>query len=303
VLWSFIALILSLAAGGCVGRQQQHKADWVRVAYRKAFPLSQLAERVRDSRIVILGETHALVEPIETLRLLLSETNWTGWTHVAFEWAISDQADLDRYMAGDDTVLQRFRKLYGQLPGATTEYLDTFSFIREGNRAQPNRALQVCVVDVPHPVRNVAEEERDLHMFHRIGALVEANPGSRIPIHCGDGHAAKCGLLEYATRAGGKESKPTLGARLCRRYPGKVVSIDVVSRYDPMWWQIKNESPFQSPVVSPVSNRWPDASSLGLPLWGLPHWHPDSADRPVTAKAVFDYVVWWPTSRAGTRGQ
>ncbi len=292
-----IALILVLLAGGCVGGQQQPKTDGVNVAHRKAFPLSQLAERVRGSRVVIVGETHALVEPIETLRMLLSETNRQGWTHIAFEWAISDQANLDRYMAGDDAVLLRFRKLYGHLPGATTEYFDTFSFVREFNRAHPDHPVRLCAVDVPHPVRNVAEEERDRHMFKCIEALMEATPNSRVLVHCGDGHAAKCGLLEYPTRAGGKQWEPTLGALLCRRYPGTVVAIDVLSPYDPTWSQIKNEAPFQTPVAIPAS-IWPDASALGLSTW-----HSDSPSKPVGGKAVFDYLVWWPTSRAGTRGQ
>ncbi len=294
--WSFIALILALAADGCVDRQQQHKADGVNVAHRKAFPLSQLAERVHGSRIVILGETHALVEPIETLRILLSETNRQGWTHVAFEWAISDQAGLDRYMAGDDAVLQRFRQLYGQLPGATSEYIDTFSFIRQFNRAHPDHAMRLCAVDVPHPVRNIAEAERDRHMFNCIEALMEATPNSRVLVHCGDGHGAKCGLLEYTARAGGKQCKSTLGALLCRRYPGKVVAIDVLSPYTPLWWQIKEKALFQSPVVIPASTRWPDTKSLGLTTWLQP-------GMPVSAKEVFDYVVWWPTSRAATREQ
>ncbi|MBI5385180.1 MAG: hypothetical protein HZA90_10890 [Verrucomicrobia bacterium] len=294
-------MALILAAGGCVGRQHQRQDDWVSVARREAIPLWQLAERVRGARIVILGETHALVEPIETLRLLLSETNRHRWTHVALEWSVSDQPALDRFMAGDDAVMKRFRKLYGQLPGATVEYLETFSFIREGNRAHPDHALNLCAVDVPHPVRNVAEEERDRHMFTRIEQILEASPSHRVLVHCGNSHAAKCGLLELPTRAGGKLPQPTLGARLCRRYPGQVVSIHVISRYDPMWWQIQKEAPFLSPVVIPASPRWPDAASLGLPLWGLPLWHPDSPGRTVSAKAIFDYVVWWPTSRAGTR--
>lgn len=298
VRWSFIALSLALAAPGCIDGRQQRKVDAGGMAHRKAFPLSQLAERVRGSRIVILGETHALVEPIETLRILISETNQQGWTHVAFEWAISDQTSLDRYMAGDDAVLQQFRKLYSQLPGATSEYIDTFSFVREFNRAHPERAMRVCAVDVPHPVRNVAEAERDRHMFTCIEALMEATPNSRILVHCGDGHGAKCGLLEYPTRDGGKQCKATLSALLCRRYPGKIAAIDVLSSYDPTWWQIKNGAPFQSPVAIATSTRWPDASSLGLTTW-----RPDSPGRPVSAKAVFDYVVWWPTSRAATRGQ
>jgi hypothetical protein len=301
--WSLIPLILALAAGGCVGHQQRHTADWVSVAHREAFPLSQLAERVRHSQIVILGESHALIEPIVTLRMLLSETNRQGWTHVALEWAISDQASLDRYMAGEDAVLQRFRELYGQLPGATTEYIDTFSFIRQFNRAHPDHAMRVCAVDVPHPIRNVAEEERDRHMFNCIEALVEATPNARILVHCGNGHGAKCGILEYPTRAGGRHSIPPLGALLCRRYPGKVVSIDVLSRYDPMWWQVKNDAPFDSPVAIPTSSRWPNVLSLGLPLWQLPRWNSGSPGSSVSAKAVFDYLVWWPTSRAGTRGQ
>lgn len=298
--WSLVILIL--AVDGCVSRQPQREAGWIRVAQREAVPLSQWAERIRDSRIVILGETHGLIEPIETLRTLLSETNRNGWTHVAFEWSVTDQPALDRFMAGDDAVLEQFRKLYGQLPGATTEYLDTFAFIRERNRAPPSNILQVCAMDVPHPVRNTAEEERDRHMFDRIVALIEASPSHRVLVHCGDSHGAKCGLMEYPTRAGGKQSQPPLGAQLCRRYPGKVISIDVLSHYNPVWWQIKNEAPFPGPVVIPASIRWPNVSSLGLPIWQLPLWHPDSGES-VSAKAVFDYVVWWPTSRPGTRKQ
>ena len=158
-------------------------------------------------------------------------------------------------------------------------------------------------LDVPHPIRNVAEEERDRHMFNCIEALVEATPNARILVYCGSSHGARCGILEYPTRTGDRQSIPTLGALLSRRYPGKVVSVAVLFRYDPMWWQVKNDAPFNNPVVIPTSSRWPDVLSLGLPLWQLPRWDSGSPGSSVSAKAVFDYLVWWPTSRAGTRGQ
>lgn len=291
-------VVVTLAfAGICIAAQQRAVSKWVGVAGRQARPIEQLGECVKRARVVLLGEAHAFVEPIETLRLLLADTNGTGWTHIAFEWPVSDQAALDRYMEGDDLVLQRLRQVYGQLPGATKEYFDTFAFIRERNRANPARTMRVCALDVPHPVRNVAEEDRDGHMFKRIEALLESDPKHRVLVHCGDGHAARCGALGYRTRAGGKNSLATLGGLLSRRYPKKVLSVDVLSRYSPMWWQIKNEAPFEKAVVIPAAKRWPAASDLGLPTW-----HPDPTNITVNASEVFDYLVWWPTCTAAARG-
>lgn len=292
-----IVLTIFTFAGPCIAGDQRVVSEWVRVAGRQARPIAELGKCVKRARVVLLGETHALVEPIETLRALLADTNGPGWTHVAVEWAITDQAALDRYMEGDDLALQRLREVYGQLPGATKEYFGMFTLIRERNRANPARLMRICAVDVPHPVRNVAEEDRDGHMFKRIEAILEANPKHRVLVHCGDSHAARCGALEYQTRTGGTKSLPALGNLLSRRYPNKVLSVDVLSRYTPMWWQIKNEGPFADAVVIPASKRWPPAADLGLPIW-----RPESTNTVVSAAKVFDYVVWWPTCTAATRG-
>lgn len=295
LLWAFVLFILF--TGGCGGRAYQRRETWVELARRDAVPLGQLPELVHGSRIVLLGEGHALVEPIETLRMLLSATNSCGWTHVAFEWSVTDQLDLDRYMSGDDTVMELFRKRYGQLPGATIEYFETFSFIREGNRAHPNRLVKACAVDVPHPVRNIAEAERDRYMFTQIEELIEASSSHRVLVHCGASHNRKSGVNDLPTREGSTVPQPTLGALLCERYPGSVVSIKVLSPHDPIWRRIKDEALFQNPVVIPTTIRWPNPQGL----FSLYRWHPDPSGRDSSAKSVYDYLVWWPTSRDGKR--
>lgn len=295
ILWVFILLVVFIT--GCGVRTYERRETWVELARRDAVPLAKLPELVQGSQIVLLGESHALVEPIDTLRMLLSATNGGGWTHVAFEWSVTDQSALDRYLAGDDTVMELFRKRYGQLPGATIEYLETFAFIREGNRAHPNHPVKACAVDVPHPVHNVAETERDRHMFTRIEALIEGSPAHRVLMHCGAGHNPKSGVNHLRTREGGTIAQPTLGALLCARYPGSVVSIRVLSPRDPSWRRIKDEALFQNPVVIPTTIDWPGPREL----FSFHSWHPGPSGHDSSAKSVYDYLVWWPTSRDGRR--
>lgn len=291
-------LLLGVLGAGLAALQLHHANAWMMLARRDAAPLARLPDLIRDRRIVILGERHALVEPLDTVRLLLFDPTQAGaFTHVALEWPASDQPDLDRFMAGDDRVLDLFRQKYGQLPGATEDYWALLSQIRENNRKQPKRAVKVCLVDVPSPVRNTAEEERDLHMFSGIERAIEADRQNRVLVYAGAGHAGKAGSINYKTKEGRLVLQQIFGARLHERYGEEVVSIKILSPDDPMWVKTKNQTLFTDPVVIPLTSEWPNPTGLFY-FWQS---HPDASGRAGTADAVFDYVVWWPTSRSGRK--
>lgn len=292
-------LILLGVLGTILALLQLRQANaWVALARRDAVPLARLPELVGGRRIVLLGERHALVEPLDTVRMLLSDATPSGtFTHLALEGSVSDQPDLDRFMAGDDSALELFRRKYGQLPGVTEDYWAFFSFIRDKNRERPAFRINVCLMDVPQPVRNTAEEDRDSHMFSVIERIVEANRQNRVLVYAGAGHLGKVGLIEYKTKDGNAVLLQILGARLRARYGDEVVSLKILSPDDPMWSKLKTRSPFTDPVVIPLTPEWPDPVGLFY-FWQS---HPDASGRAGTADAVFDYAIWWPTSRSGRK--
>ncbi len=292
-------LFFTAIAVGCAGLRHQSPDPWKALARRDAMPLARLPQLVRKSRIVVVGEAHALVEPIDTVRMLLSDRESGAFTHVALEWPVSDQPDIDRFMSGDDTVMERFRRKYGQLPGATDEYWGIFSCVRQSNRRYPGQAVKICAVDVPHPVRDTAEEERDRHMFSGIEQTIQANPKHRVLVHAGANHTAKSGWVEVNTREGDAVPMPILGARLRERYAKGVVSIKILSPDDPLWKILKQEGAFKDPVVIPLTSQWPDPQSL-FSFW---RWHSGQPNGAARADAAYDYVVWWPTSRDGKRSR
>jgi hypothetical protein len=150
--------------------------------------------------------------------------------------------------------------------------------------------MAIHAMDVPAPIRGTPEEERDRHMFLEVEKILEKNPQARVLVYGGSNHTAKIGRVDQ---------RQILGARLCERYGKETVSIKVLSPDDPMWGRMKQERifVFGKPVVIHLTSSWPDPTRL-FRFWG---WQVDRSGG-VSADAAYDYAVWWPTARKGSRG-
>ena len=260
--------------------------------------LAELPKVLAGRRVVMVGEAHALVEPVEFVKFLVSQVGEeVGFTHFCVEWSVSNQEDIDRYMAGDDAVLEALGVRLTGLPGITAEALSVFTFVREHNRRYPESAVIVRCMDVKHPVHSTAEEGRDRHMFEHVRAILEESPRNRVLVHMGAAHAVKCGSLGEPNAGGGREYLATLGNLLVNAYGGEVYSVKVLWDGDPVWSALRKRLRREEPVAFRLGEKSGDARAM---FWVYSWWRSDRAGR-TRADEVFDFVVWYPTCRPGTR--
>lgn len=193
--------------------------------YINIWPLdiSKAIDLIEKSQIVLVGETHGSSEAPEIIKEMVPH----NFSHLFIEWPISDQKFLDDYMDGDDTVLEMLREEYFGCPNAAKEYFSLFSFVREYNRCYPEKQIILRPIDVPAPVRSLAEENRDQHMFQQIKTILDNNLESRILVYVGACHAAKTGTTPYPNAKGKWIYQRTLGSVLNQDYPGCCLSLKI----------------------------------------------------------------------------
>src|SRR3954463_4811094 len=85
-------------------------------------PLARVDSLLARQRIVVLGTNHLQVEPFETAKVMLKGN--PGFTHLALEWPISDQAAFASYMAGDDPALEPVKQRCARLPSVSAEFFE-----------------------------------------------------------------------------------------------------------------------------------------------------------------------------------
>ena len=270
--------------------------DVIALSKNHATDLAQLPILLREHRVVLVGEWHGLIEPVDTVKRLLVETpSECRFTHLTFELPISDQPDADRYLAGDDTALKQLGQRYARFPIGTDEYVSLFSFVREWNRAHREQAITVRLIDVKSPVHGTLEEQRDEHMFGQIESILATSEGSRVLAYVGADHAVRSGFFHYDSKERSRVPAPILGPMLHRRHPGQVASIKVLHHGDPLWQKLAEAKAFTGPVAIRLTAAW----TRPLKLIKVQAWRPDPGTR--TADQIFDYLIWWPTSRPGTK--
>jgi len=268
------------------------------LAESDAIALAELPEVLAERRVVVVGERHALVEPVEFVKYLVSRTGeGIGFTHLCAELSVSDQESIDQYMNGDDAAMEALAARLTGLPGITAEYLSVFTYVREHNRKQPESAVMVRLIDVKAPVRSTAEEARDQHMFEHVQAILEENPRNRVLVHVGASHAVTCGSIGEPSEKGGRVYLPTLGNLLVNAYVGEVVSVNVLSESDPVWPALRRRLGREEATAFRLTENSGDARAM----FRFYYWW--RSDRPGRTRAndVFDFVVWYPTCRAGMR--
>jgi hypothetical protein len=284
-----VVLAATIFLTGC----GQRDPSWISLATQNSQDLHHFADSLSQYRIVVVGERHARIEPIDTVKSLLFDGG-PAFTDLTMECPVSDQKIISDYWAGDDSAITRFEVAYAQTPGMSVEFCSIFQLVRQHNRKLPAQFIRVRFIDVPSPIRSTAEEARDEHMFYAIRRIVDGDPKRRVLVYVGSTHAHKSGTIGYSNQNGQQVQLPALCARLESAYPSNVVSIDVLSSDDPMWTALKGANAFKGVKAIPLTHQWPPADALFSLGTG-------AAFPP--ADQLFDYAIWWPTSRAAARVQ
>jgi erythromycin esterase-like protein len=302
--WVIGGLVLVLAAVVMQSRYPAGRGEQAEFASIVAHltpadlvPTQDLPRMVEDFRIVLVGESHGFVEPLDLAKNLIQMTTPSRrFTCLACEQSVTDQPAIDRFLATDkwDSVafVDQLANEYRGAPNLTREWLEMIPFVRSWNQQHPDRPLKYLAVDVPNPIRSTAEEARDQHMFNLIDRALQENPAGRVLVYCGSSHAYKKGAISYPDANGHTVWMPTLGALLRARYPGEVASICVLGPSDPL-----SKALAASGRTGPIAMRFSPTWVLSKQTLG--NWRP--GDTPsLDANDLFDYAVWFPTLHPGT---
>lgn len=292
-----IVAVLAAWVGAALYSRAYARPAWIALAKKDPVELAELPELLRDYRIVLVGENHGFIEPPETVKGLLAGAEGDRrFTHLAVEWYVSEQSNINRYLGGDDALLEQFQRE----KGVTAEYISVWTFVRDHNRAHPQHPIVVRPIDMPRPkiafVQDGVAPQRDRHMFDQVEKILAADGNARVLVYCGALHAAKCGLGRVPTKEGDKVQVPTLGAMLHERHSARLVSVKILSPNDPMWRELYRRRIFPQPVAIRLTPEWPELGKLVL----RDDDYPDAASATKSIAQAYDYAVWWPTSRAGT---
>jgi hypothetical protein len=159
------------------------------------------------------------------------------------------------------------------------------------------------LIDLPRPkiayVEDGVAHQRDRHMLEQVEQVLRSDSNNRVLVYCGALHAAKCGEWACPTKEGSKVQVPTLGAMLCDRDAASVASVRVLAPADPMWKELARAKAFTGPVAIRLTMHWPELGKLVF----CGDDYPDPASASKCIAHAYDYVVWWPTSRPGTRAR
>jgi hypothetical protein len=286
---SVLVLALPLLQASCRSGVSipQDKVAW------KDFP-----QALASKRLVVIGERHALVEPVETVKYLVSQTGGeTRFTHLVMEWSESDQTALNAFMAGDDESWKSMQARTARLPGATVEYFSLFNFVRDFNRSYSDSPVQICLMDVKEPIYSTVAEARDQNMFRHIRQILAASPTNRVLVYVGAAHAAKTGTALYLGDNGEYAPLPTLGRLLAAAYPKELCVAAVLSPPDPLWCVMEKRKNRTATVFRLGETFRNIREYVELGKW----WQPEPTNAVVKANEAFDYLICHPTNIPGKR--
>jgi erythromycin esterase-like protein len=260
--------------------------------------LPTLSQHLASCSIVLVGERHSLVEPVQTVESLLSSAPADHrFSVLALEWPQSEQHAIDSYLSGDDDILKRMEQTYASTPGTTVEYFSLFGFVRDHNRRFKTDPIAVYCIDVNAPVRSTAEEARDQHMFDRLKSLLHSSPHVRVLAYVGSAHAVKLGTTGYRRADGAEVQLPTLGALLNNQYGPKCASICMLSDKEPVRAQLNEAHPLSAPAAYRPDASWTNPTNL----LSISNWRPPPSSDVTSVNQLFDYVIDCPTSTAAHR--
>jgi erythromycin esterase-like protein len=291
--------IITLTIAICSIASCSQPADHTPLKAQTPIDLPTLSQQLASCSIVLVGERHGLVEPVQTVKSLLSSAPADRrFSVLALEFPHSEQHAIDSYLAGDDDILKRLEHAYASTPGTTVEYYSLFGFVRDHNRRFKTDPIAVYCIDVNAPIRSTAEEARDQHMFDRLKSLLDSSPDVRILAYVGADHAAKCGTNGYPRATGTGEARlTTLGTLLKNQLGPQFASVKVLSNEDPIRADLNTPQPPAAPVAYRPDPTWLDP----LKLISFSEWQPDAPSPSVPLNQVYDYVIDCPTSTPAHR--
>jgi len=289
-----ITLTIALCSIASCGQPANHTP----LAPQTPIDLPTLSQQLASCSIVLLGERHGLVEPVQTVQSLLSSAPTDRrFSVLALEFPHSEQHAINSYLAGDDDVLKRLEHAYASTPGTTVEYYSLFSFVRDHNRRFKTDPIAVYCIDVNAPIRSTAEEARDQHMFDRLKSLLDSGPDVRILAYVGSAHAIKLGTTGYRRADGTEVQLPTLGALLNNQFGPKYAAICMLSDKEPVRAQLNEAHPLTAPAAYRPDASWTNPTTL----LSINNWRPPPSSDLTSVNQLFDFVIDCPTSTAAHR--
>jgi hypothetical protein len=283
-------LVLVLFSFSLTYCQTTENLELYNLVEKQEVKLENIRSLINKFDIVAVGETHALLEPIKTIKTIITAVHSEKpFTHLLLEMSVSDQKKIDKYMSGDDYSLDEIYCSLPNCPLKNKEFFSIFSFIRELNRKNPKHQILVKCIDVNSPIRNIESEKRNQYMFEKVKDVLSTHKKPRVLIYVGANHAAKVGQDLF--------NQATLASRLKKNYPASFYSLLVLDSKASFWQKLIQNKKIKAPFVLPLRPRLIKLDEIFFQS----KWWKYKNEKNIDAFEVFDAIIVWPimTSIAG----
>lgn len=228
------------------------------------FP--KLVSQAEQSRCVVLGESHGIVEHGRFLLRLCSELHERGgYNYLALEGCFDRQSYLDRYLEGESPSNELLKATY-----LAPNVWPVLEWAREQKLKPSGSKLRVVLIDGPsHWNVSKLEQSRDQAMFSRVKTLLDGDPQARVLVYCGNGHTSKNVLLnDKAAGPRGQLDRFEIPSFTLAHYlnlwtEGQTLSVRAVDSYDPIFEKLPRKMRSGDPFLLKLSSS-PWAEERGL---------------------------------------